>query len=124
MPGKEKPGAVRSGYRANRKTNGMYNNTKPPVKNYIDQERQFLVSTRAVANGKVDRWRYECGRLAELARIGEVERAAAIDAAITIAVNNDIDERIGGLEVIEEDVRDAFAGSEFPENVVSMREAA
>ena len=72
----------------------------------------FTETWRAVATAKIDEWDFQCLRLGALANDGVVNRSEAATVLHDIAVANDIDKALGGLDVIMASIACAFTPAE------------
>ena len=76
------------------------------------QENEFRDAWRAVTNSKLNEFRFQCTRLAELARQGVVDKIDAIDTLHTIAIAHALIRALGA-DYVEEIIAQAFAGSDL-----------
>jgi len=76
------------------------------------QEQEFREAWRAVANAKLNEYRRQCWRLADLVRKGIITKQATVDHLLTIATAYALVRSLGE-DQIETIIAETFAGTEL-----------
>lgn len=76
------------------------------------QDAEFREGRRAVANSKLAEYRRQCHRLAGLARLGVVDKVAAVDLMYEVALCHAL-VRAMGDDPVQDILAEAFADADF-----------